>query len=148
MNSILLNYAADVQIGYNEVYDSTTVYLHNSSGVSISGIAVYRTPGTGLIARNCQQVTIQNTNIQQSRDSGLLLDTVSGGVVSGNSLVDVQMKGDPTKGAITVLSSSGLTGDGNTVQHTAAWKGASYGPLMVVNSTNVVIGVSLLQPTQ
>lgn len=147
MNAILLNYATDVQIGYNEVYDSTTVYLHNSSGVSVNGIALYRTPGTGLIARNCQQVTVQNTNIQQSRDSGLLLDTVSGGTVSGNGLVDIQMKGDLTKGAITVLNSRDLSGDGNTVQHTAAWNGSSYGPLLVANSTNINIGVILL-PTQ
>jgi polygalacturonase len=148
MNAILLNYATDVQIGYNQVYDSTTVYLHNSSGISVNGITLYRTPGTGLIARNCQQVTIQNTNIQQSRDSALLLDTVSGGTVSGNSLVDVQMKGDRTKGAITVMNSSDLIGDGNTVQRTAAWNGASFGPLGVVNSTNVQIGVTLAQPTQ
>jgi parallel beta-helix repeat protein len=148
MNAIMLNYAADVQIGYNQVYDSTTVYLHNSSGVSVNGIALYRTPGTGLIARNCQQVTIQNTIIQQSRDSGLLLDTVSAGAVSGNNLIDVQMKGDPAKGAITVLNSSNLTGDGNAVQHTAAWNSASYGPLLVVNSTNVAIGVTLPPPAQ
>jgi hypothetical protein len=141
MNALLLDQAADVQIGFNEIHDSNPVYVHGSTEIAIRGIELNGSSGTALIARDCQQISIKETIVRSASDSAFLLERVSGGEVAGNTLIDVQMKGDAAKAAIEVLNSGDLTGSDNKVQHSDSWKGVSYGPIRVIASPKVAISV-------
>jgi hypothetical protein len=141
MNPLLLDEASDVDIGFNEIYDSNPVYLHASIDISIQNVRLIGAKGTALIARDCRQLSIKNTSVTGAQDSGFVLEGVAGGELTGNTLIDVQARGDAGKGSIDILNSRDLSGAGNKVQHSGSWKGASYGPLRILSSPTTAIGV-------
>jgi hypothetical protein len=143
MNALLLNEATDVQVGINEVYDSTPVYFHSSSNISVKGMRLYGSIGAGLIARDCRNLSILDTRVQGAGGSGFLLDGITGGEIAGNTLIDVQMNADTLSGSIDVVNSRHLVGERNTLQRSKSWKGASYGPLRVLSSLKITISVDV-----
>jgi hypothetical protein len=145
MNALLLDEAAGVQVGPNEIYDSTPVYLHSSTDVSVTGLRLYGSTGTALLARGCNHLSITGSTVRGARGSGIALDGVKGGEISGNSLIDVQMSGGPESGSIDVVNSTGLTGAHNTIERSDSWKGASYGPLRVLSSPKVTVSVDFVR---
>jgi hypothetical protein len=71
MNALLVDEASGVRVaGVNEVYDSTPVYLHASTDVSIDGLRLYRSKGAALIARDCHDLSISNSTVPDASDSG------------------------------------------------------------------------------
>jgi hypothetical protein len=141
MNALLVNEATGVQIGLNEVYNSTPIYIHSSSNISVKGMRLYGSIGAGLIARDCRKFSIMDTTVQGASGSGFLLDGIIGGEIAGNTLQDVQMNADPLSGSIDVVNSRDLVGARNSSQRSKSWKGASYGPLRVLSSSKVTISV-------
>jgi hypothetical protein len=146
MNALLLDEAADVQVGPNEIYDSNPVYLHSSTDVSVKGMRLYGSTGTGLLARECRHLSVIGSTVGGARGPGIVLDNVREGEISGNTLAGVQKNGGPESGSIDVVNSSDLTGERNTLERAESSKGASYGPLRVLSSPRVRISVDSVAP--
>jgi hypothetical protein len=145
MNPLLLDEATDVQVGINEVYDSTPVYFHAGSNISVKGMQLYGSKGAALIARDCGHLSITDTGVHGAGGAGFLLDGVAEGEIARNTLVDVQMNTDPMSGSIDVVNSRDLAGERNTLQRAKSWKGASYGPLRILSSSQIAISVDLAE---
>jgi hypothetical protein len=143
MNPILLDEASDVEATNNEVHDSMPVYFHGSTNVSVKGLRLHGSLKAGLIARDCRDLAITGSSIESARESGFVLDGVTGGEITGNAFLDVQSKGDANSGAIDVVNSRDLKGERNRVERSRIWKGTSYGPLRVSSSPSVTIAVSI-----
>jgi polygalacturonase len=119
------------------------VYFHGSTNVSVNGLRLHGSLKAGLIARDCRDLAITGSSIESARESGFVLDGVTGGEITGNAFLDVQSKGDANSGAIDVVNSRDLKGERNRVERSRIWKGTSYGPLRVSSSPSVTIAVSI-----
>ncbi len=117
MNSILVDSASDINLGPNRVGSGNSVFIHDSKGVRVTGLDVKDAKGPGILIRESRDVTLRHNHVARSSGSGIVLDRVTGGDVSNNTLEDVNATGDPQSGDIDVIKSPSLTGDGNVSSH-------------------------------
>ncbi len=115
MNPLLVSSASGVIVKDFRAYDSNPIFLHDSTWVKTSDLAVFNALSLGIAGVGGGNLSIQDSRVTGSGGSGILLNGVRSGDLAQNYVADAFQAGPAVYGAIDVASSDSISGAGNQV---------------------------------